>query len=288
MIDQSDKGQQKKFKVAALQMVSGADVAANLAQAEQLIKRAVAKGAQLLVLPENFALFAENKLVEIGQQEATDSGPIQQFLAQQAKHYHIWLVGGSLPTVANCQQPGRVRSAAILYNPQGLAVAHYDKLHLFDVQVSDNQGCYQESATIEPGDQSVVAATPYGRLGLAICYDLRFPELFRLLLHQGAEIVALPSAFTAVTGKAHWDTLLRARAIENGCYIIAANQGGQHSITRTTYGGSQIIDPWGTVLARSQQGPEVVLAGIDLAYLAQVRQQMPIRAQCRFTILGPQ
>jgi nitrilase len=260
--------------MAAIQMVSGPDVAANLAAAADLLAQAADRGARLAVLPENFALMGRGEGDKVAVREAGGEGPIQAFLAEQAARHGLWLVGGTIPL--RTADENRVRAACLLYNDRGWPVARYDKVHLFDVQVVGSAERYAESATIEPGDRYVVAETPLGRLGLAVCYDLRFPEQFRTLVERGMEILALPAAFTAATGKAHWETLLRARAIENQCYVVASAQGGQHANGRETYGDSLIIDPWGEILARLPQGPGVVLAEFDRERLESVRRQFPV------------
>lgn len=259
--------------VAALQMVSGPDLEANLMQAEQLLARAAEAGARLAVLPENFALMGRRETDKVLVREAPGTGPLQAFLSRQAARHRLWLVGGTLPLLAEAEH--KVRAGCLVYDDQGRQVARYDKMHLFDVQVLDSHERYRESDTIEPGDSPVVVDTPFGRVGLAVCYDLRFPELFRALLDRGMEILALPAAFTATTGKAHWEVLLRARAIENLCYVIAAAQGGHHPNGRETYGDSLIIDPWGVVLDRLAQGPGVVLARLDRDRLHTVRTAFP-------------
>jgi nitrilase len=204
--------------------------------------------------------------------EADGSGPIQTFLAEQARRHGVWLVGGTIPLRAS--EPGKMRAACLLLNDRGERVARYDKMHLFDVALPNGEQ-YQESNVFEAGDQVVVVDTPFGRLGLAVCYDLRFPELFRVMLDQGAEVFALPAAFTALTGKAHWEVLLRARAIENLAYVVAAAQGGYHANGRETYGDSLIASPWGEVLDRLPRGSGVVMAELDRARLAQVRASLP-------------
>jgi len=259
--------------VAALQMVSGPDIETNLRDAEGLIHRAAASGARLAVLPENFALMGRHETDKLAAREPQGDGPIQTFLAEQSARHRLWLVGGTIPLVAGVDN--KVRATCLVFDPQGRLAARYDKIHLFDVQVAESGESYRESATIEPGDEPVVVETPFGRLGLAVCYDLRFPELFRLLLDRGMEILALPAAFTATTGKAHWEILLRARAIENLCYVIAAAQGGRHANGRETYGDSMIIDPWGTILGRRPTGPGIVLAELDRDRLHTLRQQFP-------------
>jgi len=261
--------------IAAIQMVSGPGVAENLAAAADLLAQAAAQGAQLAVLPENFALIGQREGDKLAVREPEGEGPIQTCLAEQAARHRLWLVGGTIPLQA-ASDDRRVRAACLLFDDQGRRVARYDKVHLFDVQVVGSAERYAESATIEPGDRYVVADTPLGRLGLAVCYDLRFPEQFRMLVEQGAEILTLPAAFTATTGQAHWETLLRARAIENQCYVIASAQGGKHANGRDTYGDSLIIDPWGVILNRQPWGPGVVLAEFSRERLEHVRQQFPV------------
>lgn len=267
-------------KVAVMQMVSGADYETNLKVTEQLVAEAVAGGAELALLPENFAVFRASELINRGRQEQTADGPIRGFMAELARRQGLWLVAGSVPILS--EDGRRVRSASLVYDDQGEERARYDKLHLFDVAVEDAQGAYLESAEIEPGDQLVVIDTPVGRLGLSICYDLRFPLLYQSLRDQGAELISVPAAFTQVTGEAHWEVLLRARAIETQSFVLAANQGGQHTEKRTTYGHSMIVDPWGRMLAQRQAaGAGVVLADIDLEQLRQVRRRMPVAAHKR-------
>ncbi len=261
--------------MAAIQMVSGPGVAENLAAAANLLAQAADQGAQLAVLPENFALMGQREGDKLAVREAEGEGLIQTFLAEQAARHRLWLVGGTIPLQAAGDE-SRVRAACLLYDDRGRPVARYDKVHLFDVQVVGSAEHYTESATIAPGDRYVVAETPLGRLGLAVCYDLRFPEQFRALVDRGMEILALPAAFTATTGQAHWETLLRARAIENQCYVIAAAQGGKHANGRETYGDSLIIDPWGAILNRQPWGPGVVLAEFSRERLENVRRQFPV------------
>ncbi|HEB82300.1 MAG TPA: carbon-nitrogen hydrolase family protein [Gammaproteobacteria bacterium] len=268
-------------KVAAIQMASGPNVKANLAEAEKLIKIAVQQGAELVVLPENFAIMgmAETDKVKIAEQPG--SGLLQDYLTQQAIKNNIWLVGGTIPIQS--EEEGKVYAACMLHNPQGELVARYDKIHLFDVTIGDNNESYTESETISPGRELVVVDTPFGKLGLAVCYDLRFPELFRALVDKGMEICALPSAFTSLTGKVHWESLLRARAIENLCFMIAADQGGYHVGGRETHGDSMIIDPWGLILNRLPHGTGVVIADIDTAKLEHTRKMFPALEHKRFS-----
>lgn len=265
-------------RVAAIQMVSGTDVDANLDEAARLISTAVSAGAEFVVLPENFAIMPTKDAGQLQVMERDGDGPIQEFLSAQAHQNHVWLVGGSIPLVSS--QPSKVRAACLLFNDHGERVARYDKLHLFDVKL-DNDEEYSESLTIEPGESVVVVDSPLGRLGLTICYDLRFPELFRQMLDQGAEIFSVPSAFTATTGKVHWEILLRARAIENLAYVIGAGQGGSHSSGRETYGDSIVIDPWGEIINRLARGPGIVIADIDRLRLEKLRRSLPSIEQRR-------
>jgi nitrilase len=260
--------------VAAIQMNSGSQVDANLMEVERLLATAAAAGAGLAVLPENFALMGRHTADQLEICEAEGDGPIQTFLARQAVRHRLWLVAGTLPLKATTAN--KVRAACLVFDPQGRQVARYDKLHLFDVQLVDHAESYHESATIEPGTGPVVVDTPLGRLGLAICYDLRFPELFRALSLQGMDLLALPAAFTAVTGRAHWEPLLRARAIENLCYVIAAGQSGYHANGRETYGDSMVVDPWGVIVERLSQGSGVVLSRLERNRLENIRRQFPV------------
>ncbi len=273
-------------RVAAIQMASGPNVAANLGEAERLIARAANDGAELVVLPENFALMGQTELDKLPIREQDGDGPIQEFLAAQADRHGIWLVGGTIPLC--CDVPDKVYASCLLYDPDGRRVARYDKIHLFDVTVrEDDEEQYNESMTIDPGREVVVADTPFGRLGLAVCYDLRFPEQFRCLLNQGMQIIALPAAFTAITGKAHWELLVRARAVENLCYVIAAGQGGFHVGGRETHGDSMIVDPWGIVVGRLNRGPGVTLADLDQERLHRIRRSFPATEHRRFDCSTP-
>ena len=258
--------------VAAIQMASAPQADANLFEAGRLIQLAKEQGAELIVLPENFAIMGMEETDKVKIREKYNDGPIQSFLSDQARKHNIWLVGGTLPL--QCDDPNKILAACILYNSDGEAVARYDKIHLFDVDI-ENEESYKESETIAKGNELVVADTPFGRLGLAICYDLRFPELFRGLIDQQADIIALPAAFTATTGKAHWECLVRARAVENLCYLIAANQGGYHLNGRNTYGDSMIVDPWGNILNRLSRGAGIVVANVDLEQMNNTRRTFP-------------
>lgn len=261
-------------RVAAVQMASGPNVNANLLEAARLIKQAAAAGAKLVVLPENFAIMGMTEYDKVKIREADGSGPLQEFLAEQAQRHDVWLVGGTIPLAA--ENPARVNAACLVYDNSGKRVARYDKIHLFDVEITESHERYNESETIEPGNQVVALDTPFGKLGLAVCYDLRFPGLFRSLSDAGVEICAMPAAFTAITGKAHWDILVRARAIENMCYMIASAQGGYHANGRETYGHSMIVDPWGLVLDTLPRGSGVVVSDIDLNRLHDIRRSFPV------------
>ena len=273
--------------VAAIQMVSGFEVEYNLVRARGLLEEAAARGASVAVLPENFAAFQSRHLIEIGKAEAASrEGSIQSFLEREARRLGLWIVGGSIPVAARPNgrtvADNRVRASCLVFDARGDLVARYDKLHLFDAQVGDAQGRYRESAVFEPGDDVVAVDTPAGRLGLSVCYDLRFPELYRRLREEGAEWVVAPSAFTYRTGEAHWEVLLRARAIENQFWICAPNQGGQHDERRRTWGHSMIVDPWGRVLTQLEEGPGVVTAELDPELLTTTRSTIPVWEHRRF------
>lgn len=261
-------------QVAVVQMAAGPNVNANLLEAERLLSKAAAAGAKLVVLPENFYLMGQREQDKLALREVQGQGPLQEFLSRQAARHRVWIVGGTLPLAG--QDPQRVRAASLLFDDHGQLVARYDKIHLFDVDVPETGERYRESETIEPGENSLVIDTPFGRLGMVVCYDLRFPELFRAMLDQGADLVSVPSAFTAATGKAHWEVLLRARAIENLCYVLASAQGGYHSNGRETYGDSMIVDPWGRVLDRLPRGSGVVMATLDRHRQEQIRRNFPV------------
>jgi nitrilase len=263
----------KSNRVAAIQMASGPNVGANLLEAERLISEAAEDGAELVVLPENFAFMGKRDQDLLTLREGPEDGPLQDFLRQVARRYGIWLVGGTIPLLA--RDASKLRAACLVFDDQGRRVGRYDKIHLFDVQLLQSDERYTESATIEAGGQPVVLDSPFGRLGVAVCYDLRFPELFRSMLDQGLELLAVPSAFTAVTGKAHWETLVRARAIENLCYVVAAAQGGYHVSGRETHGHSMIVDPWGSVLAEAARGTGFVCADIKQQCLDTIRRTFP-------------
>ena len=256
-------------RVAAIQMASGPNVSANLAETERLIELAVEGGARLVVLPEFFCIMAMKDADVVKAREAEGHGPIQSFLARMAKKHKIWLVGGSVPLEASVAN--KVRNSCLVYDERGKQVARYDKIHLFGLDLGNER--YQEAKLIEPGDRVVVINSPFGRIGLSICYDLRFPELYRAM--PDVDIIVVPSAFTATTGRAHFETLIRARAIENLAYVVAPAQGGYHLSGRETHGDSMIVDPWGVVLDRLPRGSGVVISNINPAYQASLRKSLP-------------
>lgn len=257
------------FKVAALQMASGPNVAGNLSEARRLIENAVEQGARLVVLPEFFSIMGMKEGDMVAAREQPGNGVTQNFLAEMARKHEIWIVGGSIPLEASA--PDKVRNTCLVFDEHGKQVARYDKIHLFNLDLGNEH--YHEAKTIEAGNQVVVVDSPFGRIGLAICYDLRFPELFRAM--KNVDIIVLPSAFTATTGKMHWETLVRARAIENLAYVIAAAQGGYHVSGRETHGHSMIVDPWGRVLDELPRGSGVVLADVNPVYQASLRASLP-------------
>lgn len=272
-------------RVAAVQMVSSADINNNIETARRLIDQAAAAGAGLVVLPENFAVLDGGPQARFAEVQGDLTAPLQGMLSAAARDHGLWLVAGTLPLISRPavagQEPqkltdGRVRPASLVFSPQGLIAARYDKMHLFDVEVSDKQARYAESDSFEPGDAPVTVDTDAGRLGLSVCYDLRFPELYRHYLEQSVDLVTVPSAFTRVTGEAHWEVLLRARAIENQIYVIAAAQGGVHNERRETFGHSMIVDPWGRVLDKLPSGEGIVVADIDKQNQDDIRQRMPV------------
>ncbi|HYL03704.1 MAG TPA: carbon-nitrogen hydrolase family protein [Steroidobacteraceae bacterium] len=261
------------MKIAAIQMTSGPDVAANLEQAAALLGEAARRGARLAALPENFSFMGLRDADKRAVAEAEGSGPVQQFLADHARRLRLWIVGGTIPLKSGAD--GRVAAASLVYDSDGTRAARYDKIHLFDVDIPGRAESYRESAHVAPGAEAQVLDTPVGRLGLSVCYDVRFPELYRRLSARGAQLLAVPSAFTAPTGRAHWETLLRARAIENLCYVIAPAQSGFHPSGRETYGDTMIVDYWGRILQRVPRGRGCALAEVDLARQAAVRASFP-------------
>jgi deaminated glutathione amidase len=269
------------MQVAAIQMTSGPEVAANLGQARALLEEAAARGARLAALPENFSFMGLQDADKRAVAESAGAGPVQDFLAAEARRLRLWIVGGTVPLISGAD--GRVAAASLVYDSDGVCVARYDKIHLFDVDIPGRAESYRESAHVAPGARATVLDTPVGRLGLSVCYDVRFPELYRHLSANGAQIFAVPSAFTGPTGRAHWETLLRARAIENLCYVVAPAQSGFHPSGRETYGDSMIVDYWGRVLQRVPRGRGCALAEVDLAAQANVRESFPALVHRTFT-----
>ncbi|ENO87734.1 carbon-nitrogen hydrolase family protein [Thauera linaloolentis] len=262
-------------RVAAIQTVSGPDVGHNLEVAAGLVAEAAAAGARLVALPEYFPLITADEQAKVRIREADGAGPLQDFLAGLASRHGVWLVGGTVPLAAEADD--KVRNSTLVYDDAGRRVARYDKIHLFGFQRGGER--YDEAATIEPGAAVCAFDSPLGRVGLSVCYDLRFPELFRAM--GEVDLIVLPAAFTHTTGRAHWEVLLRARAIENQCYVMAPAQGGRHPSGRVTWGHTMVIDPWGEVLACREEGPGVVLADIDPARIAGVRESLPaMRHRC--------
>ena len=256
-------------RIAAIQTVSGPDVEANLAAVEGLIARAAADGARLVALPEYFPLMSTDEMAKVRARESEGSGPIQDFLSAAARRHRVWLVGGTLPLVAEVDN--KVRNSTLVFDDRGERRARYDKIHLFGFQRGAER--YDESVTIEPGQTVSTFDSPVGRTGLSVCYDLRFPELFRAM--GVVNLIILPAAFTYTTGRAHWEVLLRARAIENQCYVMAPAQGGEHPGGRVTWGHTMIVDPWGEVMNVLETGPGVVTADVDFERLASLRDSLP-------------
>lgn len=261
-------------RVAAIQMSSVDSVHANLRTAERLLQRAQAEGCILAVLPENFAYIGKRDTDKLAIAESEGSGPIQEFLSRTARRLSLWIVAGSLPL--KTPETELCYGASFVFDAEGRTLSCYRKIHLFDVDLPECGESYRESASMDAGDSPRSIQTPAGHLGLSICYDLRFPELYRSLADEGAELFSVPAAFTFATGTAHWDTLLRARAIENLAYVIAAGQHGTHPNGRTTYGHTMIVDPWGRVLAEQETGDGVIVAEIDLPLERKLRREFPV------------
>ena len=261
--------------VAAIQMVSTDTVGKNLELTGKLIEEAAAKKAKLITLPENFPLMGKHDEDRLAITETFNDGPLQLFLSEQSKRYKVWLLGGTIPLVSD--NPEKVFATSLLFNPNGECIARYDKIHLFDVVLDKDDGeSYRESKTFKPGNDIVVAQTEIGNIGLSVCYDLRFPEMYRKMHNKNVQIITAPSAFTATTGKAHWKTLLKTRAIENLCYLIASNQGGVHANGRETWGHSMIVDPWGEILAEVKEETGIAIAKIDIEKQTNLRKRFPV------------
>ena len=270
--DNLDKTAPRKdgdFKVAAIQMASGSSVSANLEEAERLIVGAATEGVELIVLPEYFSIMGVKDTDKLAVQERPGDGMVQSFLSETSRRLGIWLVGGSVPLVS--PDPSKVYNSSLVYDEKGQQVARYDKIHLFSLKLGNDR--FAEEKTIKAGEKVVTIESPFGRIGLSICYDLRFPELYRMM--GNVDIILAPSAFTAITGKAHWETLVRARAIENLAYVIAPAQGGYHVNGRETNGDSMVVDPWGVVMDRQSRGSGAVIAALNEERQASLRASLP-------------
>ena len=262
---------------AAIQMVSANNVDSNLEQVKALIKVAAAKGAKFILLPENFAFMGDGASETLAIAEKHQDGKIQNFVSELAVKHKVTIAAGSIPIISSAE---KATASCLVYNEKGEEVARYDKKHLFDVYIKDSQESYKESDTYDLGNKIEVIETSIGKVGLSICYDIRFPEMYREMHKQGVQIIVAPSAFTEQTGRVHWEPLLKARAIENLCYVIAANQGGIHSNGRKTYGHSMIIDPWGKIISRIGTGAGVIVSQIDLQLQEKIRQEFPALQHC--------
>jgi len=261
------------FRVAALQMVSTPERERNLAQAERLIAQAASEGAQLVLLPEYFCFMGYKEADKLAVRETYGDGPVQRFLADSARRHGVWIIGGTLPLAVAEPAPDatRVLNTTLVFDPSGTETARYDKIHLFNFEKGTES--FDEARTIRPGGEVRTFDAPFGRVGLSVCYDLRFPELYRRM--GDVALIVVPSAFTYTTGRAHWEMLLRARAVENQCYVLAAAQGGSHENGRRTWGHSMLIDPWGEIIAVLDEGPGVVAGDIDRARIDEVRRSLP-------------
>jgi len=269
-------------KVAAIQMTSGHVVADNLAAAAALLREAKESGADIACLPENFCFIGLKDADKLRVAERDGDGPVQSFLSSTALALNMWILSGTI--VLRGDTDSRVANTSLLIDAKGKRVARYDKIHLFDVTIPGRNEQYLESKHVTPGSTTVVADTPVGRLGMSVCYDMRFPEMYRDLVSRGAQWLAMPAAFTVPTGRAHWETLLRARAIENLCYVVAPAQWGVHSSGRETFGDSIIIDYWGQVLSRLPKGTGVITADIDLEQQQESRLRFPALENRRLAV----
>ena len=270
----------KTLRISAIQMNSGEDVTVNLTRARRALRSAAADGATIAVLPENFARMGKKESDRLAIIEPDGAGPLQDFLAAEAARSGMWIVGGTIPLKSD--DPKRPYAAALVYDGSGRRAGRYDKVHLFDARVPESEEAYRESGNTMHGSKGLRIETPWGGLGVAVCYDLRFPELFRWMSNEGMDVLALPAAFTYATGEAHWESLLRARAIENLTYVAAAAQTGTHPGGRQTYGHSMLVDPWGVILADAGSRTRVITATIDTQRLKRLRQQFPVLDHRRF------
>jgi deaminated glutathione amidase len=265
----SNSGKGPVFRIAGIQMASGPSVAGNLHETARLVEMAVTQGARLVALPEYFAIMGMKDTDKVKIRERDGDGPIQRFLSETARKHRIWLIGTSVPMES--PNEGRIYNSCQVYNEEGRMVARYDKIHLFSLDLGKER--FSEERTIEPGKQVKVLESPFGRIGLSVCYDLRFPELYRAM--KDVDIIVVPAAFTETTGRAHWESLVRARAIENLAYVLAPAQGGYHLSGRETHGDSMIVDPWGVVLDRLPRGSGMVIANVNPVYLEGLRKSLP-------------
>ncbi|PSU64369.1 carbon-nitrogen hydrolase family protein [Photobacterium phosphoreum] len=264
-------------KIGVVQMNSGTDPERNLNQLKKFMQGLQLQGAKLIVTPENTIVFG-SKVDYQRWAEPLGDGPLQQQLSQYSQQLGVWLLIGSMPIL---HADGNITTTAVLFDDQGKIQAHYNKMHMFDVNVADKHQSYRESDTFKAGDDIKVIETPFGKLGLSICYDIRFPQLYGELRQQGSDIIVIPAAFTKLTGRAHWEVLVRARAIETQCWVVAAAQWGEHNETRETWGHSMIVDPWGQVVACQQQGTGVLTANVDLQLAHKIRTNMPVADHAR-------
>jgi predicted amidohydrolase len=271
--------------VAVIQMVSSRHVDANIIRAEALMTEAADGGAKAVFLPENFAALGNSNLRAIGDREIDSAGPIRSFLSEMSRRLSCWVFAGTVPLATrpdgSVVEDGRVRAASLVYDGDGMEICRYDKIHMFDVDVDDSHGKYRESETFEPGTETLIVDSPVGRIGLTVCYDIRFPELYRRLFGKGADLFAVPSAFTTVTGEAHFKLLMQSRAVENSCFTVAACQGGEHDSGRKTYGHSMVVDPWGEVVGELGVGEGVLHCELDMEKQKKIRREMPFIQQRR-------
>jgi nitrilase len=269
MSEKSSQVITETFRVAALQMVSAPDRERNIAEAGRLIAQAARDGAQLVLLPEYFCFLGFKDTDKLALRETPHEGPIQQFLSDAARKHGVWVIGGTLPLAS--PEPDRVLNTTLVFDPTGKQVARYDKIYLFNFEKGEES--FDEARTICPGSEVRTFEAPFGRVGLSVCYDLRFPEIYRKM--GDCALIVVPSAFTYTTGRAHWEILLKARAVENQCYVLAAAQGGKHENGRRTWGHSMLIDPWGEIVAIREEGAGVAAGSVDLARIEAVRQSLP-------------
>lgn len=272
-------------RIALIQMVSSRQVKESLQMAERLVAEAIRSSPAAIFLPENFAALASHDPRQVAAGSGSATGEIQQFLQTVARSHGCYVFGGTIPLGSRPDgspvAAPRVRAASLVFDSTGQQVARYDKIHMFDVDVADNQRRYRESDLFEPGTEPVWVDTPFARVGLSVCYDLRFPELYRKLFAERVDMIAVPSAFTEITGAAHFELLMRARAVENTCFMVAACQGGEHDSGRRTYGHSMAVSPWGEVLGQLARGEGVLIVDLDLDQLQQIRRNMPLHTQRR-------